>query len=277
MIGLPDDRGEVALVGGYTNAGHVVRVGNTVRRPQCPTSAAAHAVLEHLSRVGFDGAPRFLGIDERGREILTYIEGEAVLAPYPGWAMTDEALVSVARLLRRYHDAIAAFDPSPHTWPNAVPEPFQGRLVTHNDPNLDNMIFMGGRAVALIDFDLASLGSAVWDVACAARLWAPLRHESDIPVRLRGRSLERLRQFVDAYGLSQADRQQLADALPLAHDWCYRIVRRAIAGGHETFERIWSEGGRARAERTREWLVMHAGSIRTAVCSPVTAVAQSHG
>jgi len=58
--------------------------------------------------------------------------------------------------------------------------------VSHNDPNLDNVIFSGDRAVALIDFDLAGPGSAAWDVACAARLWAPLRDESDVPCRLRG-------------------------------------------------------------------------------------------
>ena len=58
--------------------------------------------------------------------------------------------------------------------------------MSHNDPNLDNVIFSGDRAVALIDFDLAGPGSAAWDVACAARLWAPLRDESDVPCRLRG-------------------------------------------------------------------------------------------
>lgn len=48
------------------NASRVVRVGDTVRRSVGPWSAAAHAVLQHLERVGFDGAPRFLGIDAEG-------------------------------------------------------------------------------------------------------------------------------------------------------------------------------------------------------------------
>jgi len=265
MIAMPGAHREIPLVGGYTNAGQVVRVGDTVRRPQCSTSAAAHAVLEHLERVGFDGAPRFLGLDDRNREILSYVDGQAIVRPYPPWALTDEALAGVARLIRRYHDAMASFDPTPHIWPKPIPEPFQGRLVTHNDPNLDNVIFSGGRAVALIDFDLATPGSAVWDAACAARLWVPLRHESDVPPPLRGRWLERLRLFLDAYGLSPADRERFADALPQAHEWCYRIVRRAVAGGHETFERIWREGGRARAERTQQWLSMQVGPVRTAV------------
>ena len=58
--------------------------------------------------MGFDGAPRFLGTDERGREVLSYIAGEAAIEPYPEWALTDDALVSVAELLRRYAEAVAS-------------------------------------------------------------------------------------------------------------------------------------------------------------------------
>src|SRR5919109_1060257 len=205
------DEGEVLLSGGLTNAGLVTRVGDTVRRPWRPTSPSTWALFDHLERVGFEGAPRFLGIDERGREILSFIPGDAVVAPYQGWALTDAALVSVAELLRRYHDAAASFDAA-------------GRA-SHNDPNLDNVIFSGGVAVGLIDFDLASPGSAVWDVACAARLWAPLRDERDAPEQVRGRSLDRLRVFVDAYGLPRRDRGRVVDALIPAHERCYRVVR----------------------------------------------------
>ena len=81
---------------------------------------------------------------------------------------------------------------------------FAGELVSHNDPNLDNIVFRDGRAVALIDFDLASPGSRVWDVACAARLWAPLRPDRYIDDARRGRALARFRLFVDSYGLGRA-------------------------------------------------------------------------
>src|SRR4051794_36590028 len=211
------DSDEVQLAGGFTNAGLVSRLGDTVRRPLRPTSSATHALLEHLERVGFDGAPRFLGIDERGREVLSFIEGEAVIPPYPAWALTDQALVSVAELLRRYHDAAVSFDASGHRWGRPVPPAFRGDIVSHNDPNLDNVVFSGGRAVALIDFDLAAPGSAVWDVACAARLWAPLRDERDAPARLRGGSLGRLRMFADAYGLARRERSRVVDAAIETH------------------------------------------------------------
>jgi Phosphotransferase enzyme family len=175
----PDQPGrperEVPLLGGIANEGHVVRVGDTVRRPQRSWSAATHALLLHLEAVGFEGAPRFLGVDSRGREVLSFVPGTAIVEPYPDWALSDQALVSVAELLRGYHDAVSTFDALQYSWAPALPEGFVGDIVTHNDMTLDNVVFRDGRAVALIDFDLASPGSRAWDVACAARLWAPLR------------------------------------------------------------------------------------------------------
>jgi phosphotransferase family enzyme len=261
------DHVEIPLHGGFTNAGLVTRVGDTVRRPQRRTSPATHALLEHLERVGFDGAPRLLGVDERGREVLSYIPGQAVIPPYPDWALTDDALVSVAELLRGYHEAVRSFDADRHAWPKPVPAPFRAGIVSHNDPNLDNIIFHAGRAVAVIDFDLASPGSEIWDVACAARLWAPLRDESDAPHELRGVALARLRTFVDAYGLPRADRARVVDAMVAAHEWCYDIVRAAVDTGHETFNRIWWEGGCARAERTVSWLAAHDEHMRAALAT----------
>jgi hypothetical protein len=253
---------EVLLHGGTTNAGRVTRVGDTVRRPWRPTTPATRALLDHLERVGFEGAPRFLGTDDRGREVLSYIEGEAAIEPHPDWALTDEALVSVAELLRRYHDAAASFDVTSHTWAHAVPAAFRGSLASHNDPNLDNIIFRHGRAFALIDFDLAGPGSAAWDVACAVRLWAPLRDERDAPGAVSGRLMERLRMFVDAYGVPWRERGRVADAALHTHDWAYEIVRDALSRGHESFDLHWRDGGRLRAERTRAWLVAHREPMR---------------
>src|ERR687891_2414949 len=137
---MPDYRGEVLLSGGLTNAGLVSRVGDTVRRPWRPTSPSTWALFDHLERVGFDGAPRFLGVDGHGREILSFIPGDAAIEPCPDWALTDAALVSVAELLRRYHDAAASFDAAGRTWPEFVPAEFRDGLISHNDPNLDNVI-----------------------------------------------------------------------------------------------------------------------------------------
>jgi hypothetical protein len=256
---------EVLLLGGTANRGQVVRVGDTVRRPQRPTSPATHALLRHLADVGFAGAPRFLGVDDVGREVLSYVPGTAITPPYPTWALTDEALVSVAHLLRAYHRAVSTFDPTPHAWPSSPPAPFAGELISHNDVNLDNVVFRGERAVALIDFDLASPGSRAWDIACAARLWAPLRPDTYIHDPRRGRAMARFRLFVDSYGLARTDRERLVAAVRENHDWCYVIVGTAAANGHAGFSEYCAEGAMERAERTHEWYLDNGDVLRRAL------------
>jgi hypothetical protein len=263
---VPEGRDvEITLVGGTANRGQVVRVGNTVRRPLRPTSSATHALLDHLADVGFTGAPRFLGVDGRGREVLSYVPGTAITPPYPAWALTDAALASVAGLLREYHRAVAGFDPAPHVWSPSPPAPFAGELVSHNDLNLDNVVFRAGRAVALIDFDLASPGSRVWDVACAARLWAPLRPELHIDDARRGRTMARLRLFVDSYGLADADRDRLVCAVLQNHDWCYDVVGDAAAHGHAAFSDYWASGAMARSQETRQWYLDNVDALQLAL------------
>ncbi|GAA1609181.1 phosphotransferase [Kribbella karoonensis] len=259
---MPD---ETLLLGGTANRGFVVRVGDTVRRPLRASSTATHALLEHLERVGFDGAPRLLGVDEQGREVLSYLPGETVQAPYPAWSMTDEALDSVAVLLREYHQAVAGFRPAGLEWAEPVPADYVTGLISHNDPNLDNVVFRNGLAVALIDFDLAGPGSALWDVATAVRLWAPLRPDADIHDVRRGRSLGRFRRFADAYGLAGADRRRLVDAAADNHVWCMDYVRRGAESGHPWFRQRWTTGEAELTDRTNTWFKTQTEALHQAL------------
>ncbi|TCO33644.1 phosphotransferase family enzyme [Kribbella steppae] len=256
---------ETQLLGGTANRGLVVRVGDTVRRPLRASSTATHALLEHLERVGFSGAPNFLGVDSQKREVLSYVPGETVTPPYPAWSMTDEALDSVARLLREYHQAVAGFDPAGLAWAEPVPPAYVEDLVSHNDPNLDNVVFRDGVAVALIDFDLAGPGSALWDVATAIRLWAPLRPDADIADARRGRTLSRLRRFADAYGLDETDRGRLVDATARNHVWCMDYVRRGAETGHPWFHQRWTTGEAELTDRTNQWFTEQAEALRHAL------------
>jgi Ser/Thr protein kinase RdoA (MazF antagonist) len=224
-----------------------------------------HALLGHLERVGFDGAPRYLGEDEAGREVLGYIDGEVPIAPHPAWALTDDALVSVAGLLRRYHEAVRSFDPTSYAWPTTVPSPYGGVLVSHNDPNLDNIVFRDGHAVAFIDFDLASPGSALWDAALAARLWVPLRDPRDVPEDLVPRARHRLRLFTDAYGLSRAERERMAAAVLASHTWCYDIVRAGAEEGRPGYQYYWTPGAQEHDVRGRQWLERNVETLTAAL------------
>ena len=255
---------EPAQRGGVANRGRVFRVGDTVLRPVAPARTATHAVLTHLSEVGFAGAPRLIaaGADS---EVLSWIEGRAATAPLPDWALGDTSLVSVAELIRAFHQAVAPFDPSGYSWPEQrVPAPFTEGTVGHNDLHPGNVVFSGDRAVGIIDFDLAGPGGVIWDVATAARSWCPLIADEDIEEILRDRRIERFALFLDAYGLSRADRAQVVEALVPNHDWTYRIVTDSAAAGHSGFRNYWfSVSGRA--GRARDWTVRHRRELEAAV------------
>lgn len=264
-----DAAAEIVLHGGTANRGRVHRVRDTVRRPLRPTSAATHALLRHLEAVGFDGAPRVLGIDADGREVLSYIPGEAVTAPAPSWGLTEAALRSVGELLRRFHDATRGFDPGPHRWPPSPYPPFDTGGITHNDPNLDNVVFREGRAIALIDFDLAAPGDPLWDVAATARMWVPLRPPQDTHDARRHRELQRLRVLADAYGLSAERRELLLDAALGHHEWMYELVREGARRGVPGFAAYWSPETAERADRAKAWLERRSTALRAALRSSV--------
>jgi Phosphotransferase enzyme family len=242
------------LVGGTANRGRVVRMGDTVVRPIAPCWPATHALLAHLSAAGF-AAPRVLRAD-RSTETVSYIEGRAGVAPLPDEMLTDAALVSIADLLRRYHRAAATFDPAGYRWPRAIPAVFTTGLVSHNDVHPANLVFQGDRAVGLIDFDWAGPGSAAWDLASAARYWAPLQPDRDIHDARQGRSLTRFRLLLQASGLSPAERRMVAEAIVANHDWTYAIVTEFAAAGHQGFADHWRAVAET-AARARRWCLRH--------------------
>lgn len=215
----------------------------TVRRPAGPWTPAVHALLRHFEDTGFGGAPRALGVDAEGREVLTYIEGAVpgVVGAPPG----DDVVFAVGELVRAMHDAQEGFTPpADATWqvlPGAVPG---DQVICHNDVLGHNVVLRHGRPVAFIDWELAAPGPRLTDVAAAAMWWAPLR--SDEAARRYGlptdRRIERLRLLADGYGL-EADERSLIDAvLRLLGAWheAYRVL-----GGVERrqpWAHRWDEG-----------------------------------
>jgi hypothetical protein len=200
---------EIPLAGGDVNP--VVRVGDTVRRPAGPQ--AVRALLEWYEHVGFDGAPRFLGFDEQGREVLSFVEGEPAFPPVPS---TDEAVEAVGRLLRRAHDAQEGFVPPVADWDTHVPGPdVADELIGHCDLFWTNVIFRDGLPVALIDWELAAPVTRVLDVALAGTYWGGLRIDRQLTewgIPLDGRG-ERLRLLCDGYGLDADARARLLPEL----------------------------------------------------------------
>lgn len=142
-----------------------------------------HVLLEHLESVGFPGAPRFLGTDTAGREVLSFIPGDVAGRPRPEWIMDEDRLASVGRLLRAYDDDAATLvlpsglEPAPGCGEMHPPPPAPaggGELLGHLDITPENVVFCGGEAVALIDFDLAKPATRVDELVNAMPWWVPL-------------------------------------------------------------------------------------------------------
>jgi Ser/Thr protein kinase RdoA (MazF antagonist) len=246
---------EVPLSGGVANPGAVVRVGDTVRRPTGPHTAAVHAFLHHLRDAGFDGVPRPHGFDDQGREILDFVEGEAPLPPFPEWAAADDVLASVARLTRRFHDAAATFvTPVGARWAYDAPTGWAGSFVGHNDLCPENVIFRDGQAVAIVDFDFAGPADPVLDVAEAAYYWMPFFAPDDLDVAFGPvDQAARLRRFADEYRLPRADRRRLVDGLGAYAAWGERMVTGRIAAGEPGFVAMAAGGWGDRKRRAKEW------------------------
>ncbi len=129
----PDVETELPLAGGMGSGGAVVRVGDTVRRPIRPQSEAVALFLRHLEAVGFEGAPRHLGADDRGREVLTWIEGDVGVPPFPAWVADEQLLLGVARLQRALHQAASTFVAAARRHLGSG-EPARARAVGHRLP-----------------------------------------------------------------------------------------------------------------------------------------------
>jgi hypothetical protein len=67
------------------------------------------------------------------------------------------------------------------------------------------------------------------------------------------------------YGVPQRERRRVVNAVIDTHDWAYTIVRDALARGHRSFHHHWREGGRLRADRTREWIDARHEAMREAL------------
>lgn len=238
-------------------AAGVVRVGDTVRRPSGLSSAAVRSLLLHLEDVGFDGAPRFLGVDERGRDVLTFIEGDVPVPPYPRWALTDAALGDLGRLLRSYHEATLGFDASATAgWSEEWSDPVGGEVVCHNDLFPENVVFRDGRVVAFIDFAVAAPGRPLWDLAIAAQEWAPLHApgaRSDHPDDLDG--VRRTALLAHAYGLRADQAEKFVDVIDEEYRKHIRHIREEASAGNEPWATHWREtDGDRRAAADAAWL-----------------------
>jgi Phosphotransferase enzyme family len=203
----------------------VVRVGNTVRRRAEWWTPAVHHLLAYLDDAGFALAPKPLGIDDDGREVLSFIDGDS---PRDNLRVaSDDGLRAYARSLRAYHDAVANYRPAPGLeWAYGEMPLRDGDIMCHGDFGTWNLVWRGSDVVGILDWDLAYPGPALDDVAYALVYSVPFRSDEDAsrwfafdepPNRPR-----RLEMFADAYGI---DTDGLVDAVIARQEKYARQIR----------------------------------------------------
>ena len=149
-----------------------------------PNSPFVHDLLRYLQIVGFDGAPRLLGVDERGREVLSFVEGE-VPHDHGEYRPSEARLARVAAMIRRFHDTTAGSDLAA-----------DAEIVAHNELGPHNTVFAGDEPVAFIDWDDAAPGTRLFDLSNAIWSFANVG-EGGGPV---GQQARLIRLMCDAYG-----------------------------------------------------------------------------
>jgi hypothetical protein len=198
---MNDEVEEQRLEGGHV--GGAVRRGDTVRRAVGPWTPAVHALLRHV-----DGrlphAPRVLGIDALGREVLTYLPG--ISADHESGTVTTERVAAMAQWLRRLHAATADFD-HPGPWRLSLePAP---TVIGHNDLAFWNVVFDGDRLVGVFDWDLAGPTTPLSELAFLAWNTVPLWENTGTD-----RALDILTSIASGYGPGGPGPLEILHAVP---------------------------------------------------------------
>lgn len=190
-----DNDSEVALTGGRLTKG-VVRIGETVRRPRRDSSEFVARVSRHLQTLNVSWAPRYIGRDEVGRDMFTYLPGSV---PERWGHFTDHQVRAAAKLLRALHDATRGSELCADR-----------SAVCHHDFGPNNAVFRDQLPVAMIDFDMMAPGDALEDLGYSAWAWCISSKATRPPIDIQA---HQLRILAESYGLDIPGRSTLIDAV----------------------------------------------------------------
>lgn len=188
------------LTGGNTSA--VWRIGNTVHREAGPWTPQVQRLLHHLHARGVTCVPEPLGMDDAGREVVTYLPGTVGTSPLAALHRSDAVLATAARILRAMHDATTDVA---QVWTTGWRAPTRTpvEVICHGDFAPYNCVFVEDRLVGVFDFDFAHAGPRAWDVAYTLYRFVPLADAACTEgFGSPAEQARRLRLFCDVYGLT---------------------------------------------------------------------------
>jgi len=232
------------LEGGFD--GGALLVEGTVRRVAGTWTPAVNALLDHLVKKGFTGAPRPMGTDPQGRDVVSYLDGKTVgsVRPWPRWTHSDAAIRDVGDWLRRYHLAVADFTPPTDLAWREGQKWTPGKIIGHNDAAPYNAVWNDDGLVGFVDWDMAGPTTREQDLAWVAFSWVPLHARKvvlDEGFTAFGKRRERLEAFLRAYRWDGSPNE----VLELVRDRVQTqraIIHSVAANGDATYQRMLAHG-----------------------------------
>lgn len=255
---LIGDGEDTPLTGGGRT--EVWRKGDVIIRETGPWAPSVHRILHHLEVCGFEASPRVegSGFDERGRETLSFLEGEFV---HPH-AWSDDGLVALGKLLRRMHNATSTFEPSgSDVWQDWFGRDIgEGpKIFGHCDLGPWNIVSKDGLPTGIIDWEVAGPVDPLVELAQACWLNVQL-HDSKV-AKLQGlpsaeTRARQLRLLVDAYGLDHDHRRRLVQTMIdyAILDAADQVGAPSITPDSKDPEPLWGVTWRSRAAA---WMTSH--------------------
>ena len=176
-------------------------------------------------------SPRPLGIDQSGRQVLSWIDGEV---PSRGEEVELDAL---ARLVRELHDLTTGFVDG-------------SECVIHDDLQPRNVVVLDRHPIGLIDWEQARPGSRIEDVANLC--WAFVEPTPTSDPRWVA---QRWRNVLDAYRLEH--RQLLVPTMLARMAKCVTDIERNAAAGSSRHRILADRGDHVSIGAMHSWTIAH--------------------
>ena len=235
---------EETILSGGTNADSVVKIGNTVHRSKTKNFEFIHLMLLWLEKHGCSYAPKFLGIDEQGREMLSYLEGE-VPREIP---MTFAQKVNAIKILRQFHDTLAGTK-------------FAGaaETVCHHDFAPWNIIIHKRKVVGMIDFDEVGPGKRIDDVTYF--IWTAL--DLGIAPVSDKQQIKNIATLAKAYQLT--NNNEIITSFLSQQNRILKFRQEVVAKAKDPDKVAFSKGAIKRIRKSMHWINQNKNEIRTAI------------
>lgn len=224
--------------------GKIFREDDKVIRPSNAWTPHIHNFLRFLIEEGVTYIPQPYGINEKGEEILSYVQGEVYNYPLPEIMLQDKMIISSAKLLRSYHKVSGKYIDNltnKEEWMLPAIDPIE--VMCHGDFAPYNVTIIDGAAVGMIDFDTLHPGPKMWDICYAIYRWVPFTNPTNPDCyNSLEEQIRKTKLFLDTYGVKLEERKLLPKMMADRLISLVNYMKNKAERGNEDFQKNIDEG-----------------------------------